>query len=202
MSPRGSTSIPVQIQCLPLNDDDTSSSIRNKIFRRASSSQSNKSDNERAERRSSLRNFFSRADERAEGRSSSLRNLFSNADENDDLRDEHRLQLFKSEEFQAYLKNHNIVATAGLHIIFQQFLQERNTDDKRTNERVEVAAQVYRRKSTGDSLRSFAGGYTSSSSKRRGTNASENTRLSENSLDDSMWSIDDSSRRNYMSAIR
>ena len=184
MSRRGYSSIPVQIQCL--NDDNTSS-IRNMLFRRASSSQSNKSDNERTERRSSLRNLFSIADER----SSSFGNLFSKGDEDDAA----QLRLFKSTEFQAYLKEHNIVATAPA-AVFQQFLQDRSTYDKRTTER--DPSRDYRRKSSGDSLRSFA----AFSSKRRGTNASEHSRLSENSLDDSMWSIDDSSRRNYMSAIR
>ena len=187
MSRRGSPTSTLPVQMQSLNDDNTSSSIRNKLFRRTSSSQSNKSGNERVGRRSSLKNLFSKADER----SSSFGNVFSKADEDDAA----QLRLFKSKEFQAYLKEHNIVATAPA-VVFQQFLQDRSSDDKRIIER--DPSREYRMKSSGDSLLSFA----AFSSKRRGTNASEHTRLSNNSLDDSMWSIDDSSRRNYMSAIR
>ena len=174
--------IPVQIQCL-INDE---SSIRNKIFRR-DSSLSNKSDYSRAERRSSLRNLFSKADE-------------NDAASTPTFQDENHLKLFKSKEFQTYLKEHNILAAAGLQVIFQQFLQDRN-DEERANERVGAAATAYRRKSSGDSLLSIAGGNTTFSSKRRGTNGSDFNR-SDNSLDDSIWSIDDSCRRDYMSVIR
>ncbi|KAL7492009.1 hypothetical protein ACHAWT_002231, partial [Skeletonema menzelii] len=167
--------IPVQIQCLI----DDESSIRNKIFRRDSSLSNKSGSYSSVERRLSLKNFFSKADG-------------NDAASTPNFQDENHLKLFKSKEFQAYLKERNILATAGLQVIFQQFLQDRNYEEH-TNERVGVAA--YRSKSSGDSLLSVAGGYTTSSLKRRGTTASDN------SLDDSIWSIDDSCRRDYMGVI-
>lgn len=160
------------------------------MFRR-DSSLSNKSDYERAERRSSLRNLFSKA-AKNDAASTPTPNF----------QEEEHLKLFKSKEFQAYLKEHNIFTTAGVQVIFQQFLHNRNTDVKSTNERVE-AAQVHRRKNSGDSLLDIASRCAMPSSKRRSTNGSDNTfHESENSLDTSMWSLDDSCRKSYMTVIR
>lgn len=137
--------------------------------------------------------------------------LFSKADKIDatptpNFKDEKHLELYKSAEFQAYLKEHNILTTVGLQVIFQQFLRDRKivAGRKSTDEKVGAAAPVYRRKSSGDSLLSIAGRCTAPGYKRRSTaNGSENSQVgSINSLDESIWSIDDSFKRDYMSVIR
>ena len=184
---RKSSLINIQKLCLVDNE-----SVRGggTLFRR-DSSLSNKSDYERAERRSSLRNLFSKA-AKNDAASTPTPNF----------QEEEHLKLFKSKEFQAYLKEHNIFTTAGVQVIFQQFLHNRNTDVKSTNERVE-AAQLNRRKNSGDSLLDIASRCAMPSSKRRSTNGSDNTfHESENSLDTSMWSLDDSCRKSYMTVIR
>lgn len=186
---RDSTLIPVQI-CL-VNSESTG---RNpKIFRRESTL-SSKSDYERVERRRS-----------------SLMSLFSKADKNDaaptpNFKDEKQLELFKSAEFQAYLKEHNILTTVGLQVIFQQFLHDRSIVEARksTDEKVEASAPVRRRKSSAENFLGIAGRCTTPGYKRRGTtNGSEQSHVgSENSLDGSIWSLDASLKRDYMSAIR
>eukprot|EP00984_Skeletonema_dohrnii_P025428 scaffold14590_cov151-Skeletonema_dohrnii-CCMP3373.AAC.4 len=183
---RKSSLINIQKICLVDNE-----SVRGggTLFRR-DSSLSNKSDYERAERRLSLRNLFSKA---AKNDAASTPPGFH---------EEEHLKLFKSKEFQAYLKEHNIFTTAGVQVIFQQFLHYRNTDLKSTNEKVE-AAQVYRRKNSGDSLLDIASRCAMPGSNRRSTNGSDNTfHESENSLDTSMWSLDDSCRKSYLTVIR
>ncbi len=186
---RDSSIIPIQI-CL-VNDESTG---RNpKIFRR-DSTLSNKSDFERAERRrSSLMSLFSKAEK-------------IDAEPTPDFKDDKHLELFKSAEFQAYLKEHNILTTVGLQVIFQQFLRDRNIVEggKSTDERVGAAASVCRRKSSGDGLLSIASRVTAPGYRRRSTtNGSENSHVgSVNSLDESIWSLDDSLRRDYMSVIR
>ncbi len=128
------------------------------------------------------------------------------AERTPDFKDEKHLELFKSAEFQAYLKEHNILTTVGLQVIFQQFLRDRDIVEERksTDEKGEAAAPVYRRKSSGDSLLRIAGRVTAPGRKRRSTsNGSEDSHVgSINSLDESIWSLDDSLRRDYMSVIR
>jgi len=179
---RKSSLINIQKICLVDNE-----SVRGGTLFRRDSSLSNKSDYERAERRLSLRNLFSKA---------------AASTPTPNFQEEEHLKLFKSKEFQAYLKEHNIFTTAGVHVIFQQFLHNRNTDVKSTNEKVE-AAQVYSRKNSGDSLLDIASRCAMPGSKRRSTNGSDNTfHESENSLDTSIWSLDDSCRKSYMTVIR
>ena len=186
---RDSSFIPIQIRLV----SDESTGGNPKKFRRDSSTLSNKSEHVRAERRSSLMSLFSKAEK-------------SDAESTPNFQDKKHLELFKSGEFQAYLKEHNVLTTAGLQVIFQQFLHDRNIAEserrKNTNERVGADEPVHRRKSSGDSLLSIAGRCTTPAYKRRSTSNGSEQYGSENSLDESIWSIDDSYRRDYMSVIR
>lgn len=194
---RHNSFIPIPTQIRLINDNNESTG--GKLFRRRRESTlscKSKSECERS-RRSSIMSLFSTDD----------------AASNPTFQDEKHLKLFESGEFQAYLKEHNILTTgtATLQVMFQQFLHDRNVVERRksTNEKVKAAAPVQRRKSFGDGLLSIAGRFTRSTipgPKRRSTttsNGSEESHSgSENLLDDSIWSIDDSYRRDYMSVIR
>jgi hypothetical protein len=152
-------------------------------------------DYERAERRSSLRSLFSKAGK-------------EDAVSTPNFQEQQQLELFKSKEFQANLKEHLITTTAGAQIMFQQFLYDRNSEeitlDLSSSERGGAAVPVHTRKKAGVSLLGIASRSVKPSSKRRGTNDSEHSPFEsiENSLDESIWSIDDSRRKAYLSVIR
>lgn len=194
MARQRSSSIPIQI-CLV--EDESERSVRGKLFRRSSSlGKTFLDDYERAERRSSLRSLFPKA-----GKEDAVST--PNFQEQ-----QQQLELFKSKEFQANLKEHLITTTAGAQIMFQQFLHDRNCEeitlDLSSSERDGAAVPVHMRKKSGVSLLGTASRSAKPSSKRRGTNDSEHSPFesAENSLDESIWSIDESRRKAYLSVIR
>jgi len=194
MARRRSSSIPIQISHL---EDDSERSVREKIFCRSSSLGITLiNDCMPAERRSSLRSFFSKADDKEDAISTP------------NFQEERHIELFKSKEFQAHLKEHHITTSAGAQIFFQQFLHDRNSEEitlgLSASDRDEAAVPMHMRKKSGDSL-SIASRCAKPTSKRRGTNGSEHSHYfesAENSLDESLWSLDDSRRQSYLSVIR
>lgn len=180
-----------------------------------------KSDTDRVERRSSLKSFFSAAETTFSRRDStlsigdigrvqrrsSLRNFFSKADTIDDEDDEEpsmqeqHLELFKSTEFQSYLKARHISTTTGAQVMFQQFLHDRNATNESTEKRRRATAPDHKRRNSGDSILNFA----TKNGKRQWGSELDNFESSQDTLLDeseSMWSLDDSQRPSYLNVIR
>jgi len=134
---------------------------------------------------------------------------------NNSEQDKQHLELFKSREFQAYLKEHHTTTTNGAQMRFQQFLSERNSGEiasnMRTSERrnsVGHSIQSFMRRSSGrstNSLMSISVSQSAKSTYKRGTSNESWTNVDappDKELDTSIWSLDNSFREAYQGVIR
>lgn len=134
---------------------------------------------------------------------------------NNSEQDKQHLELFKSREFQAYLKEHHITTTNGAQMRFQQFLSERNSGEiasnMKTSERrnsVGNSIQSFMRRSSGrstNSLMSISVSQSAKSTYKRGTSNESWTNVDDppgKELDTSMWSLDNSFNNSFREAYQ